>query len=263
MVYNRCVGTRFCSNNCPYKVRRFNFANYAHEEMRPPIARNPDVTARTRGVMEKCTFCVQRIVEARIAHDRDGVPERTTTACAAACPTQAFTFGDLNDKESEVVKRKQSPIDYPLLPEESTYPRVTYEARIRNRERGGQGLMPTLGRPRSRAARRSRTRPPARTGAQPLHRGHSSRPARPRPRSPTGSASIALRPHTPLWWWGELRRRAGAARARRDVGRLAVRQRHRRVRQRLAGDVGLPDPALRLVDRASPPAAPSSRRCSS
>ena len=138
MVYNRCVGTRFCSNNCPYKVRRFNFANYVHEEMRPPIARNPDVTARTRGVMEKCTFCVQRIVEARIAHDRDGVPERTNTACAAACPTGVFTFGDLNDKESEVAKRKRSPIDYPLLPGESTYPRVTYEARIRNTNKGAK-----------------------------------------------------------------------------------------------------------------------------
>ena len=85
--------------------------------------------------MEKCTFCVQRIVEARIAHDRDGVPEQATTACQAACPTQVFTFGDLNDKASEVVKRKQSPIDYPLLPEISTYPRVTYEARIRNRNK--------------------------------------------------------------------------------------------------------------------------------
>ncbi len=88
--------------------------------------------------MEKCTFCVQRIVEARIAHDRDGVPEQATTACAAACPTQVFAFGDLNDAGSDVVKRKQSPIDYPLLPEESTYPRVTYETRIRNRERGAK-----------------------------------------------------------------------------------------------------------------------------
>ncbi len=136
MVYNRCIGTRFCSNNCPYKVRRFNYANWVAEEMRPPIARNPDVTARTRGVMEKCTFCVQRIVESRIAHDRDGTPERVTTACQAACPTGVFSFGDLNDKTSDVVKRKQSPLDYPLLPEESTYPRVTYEARIRNRNRG-------------------------------------------------------------------------------------------------------------------------------
>jgi molybdopterin-containing oxidoreductase family iron-sulfur binding subunit len=135
MVYNRCIGTRFCSNNCPYKVRRFNFANWVADEMRPPIARNPDVTARTQGVMEKCTFCVQRIAEARIAHDRDGVPERAVTACQAACPTQAFSFGDINDKTSEVTKRKQSPIDYPLLPEISTFPRVTYEARIRNRNK--------------------------------------------------------------------------------------------------------------------------------
>jgi molybdopterin-containing oxidoreductase family iron-sulfur binding subunit len=137
MVYNRCIGTRFCSNNCPYKVRRFNYANWVADEMRPPIARNPDVSARTRGVMEKCTFCVQRIVEARIAHDRDGVAEQATTACQAACPTQVFTFGDLNDKESEVARRKQSPIDYKLLPETSTYPRVSYEARIRNRNEEG------------------------------------------------------------------------------------------------------------------------------
>ncbi|MDT7950023.1 MAG: 4Fe-4S dicluster domain-containing protein [Acetobacteraceae bacterium] len=133
MVYNRCIGTRFCSNNCPYKVRRFNYANWVAEEMRPPIARNPDVTARTRGVMEKCTFCVQRIVDARIAHDRDGVPERATTACQAACPTQAIVFGDIRDADAAVTARKQSPIDYPLLPEVSTFPRVTYEARIRNR----------------------------------------------------------------------------------------------------------------------------------
>ncbi len=132
MVYNRCVGTRFCSNNCPYSVRRFNYAAYAHEEHRPPIARNPDVTVRTRGVMEKCSFCIQRIAEARIATDRDGVQEQATTACQAACPTQAFTFGNLNDPASDVVHRKQSPINYPLLPETSTFPRVTYEARIRN-----------------------------------------------------------------------------------------------------------------------------------
>lgn len=135
MIYNRCVGTRFCSNNCPYKVRRFNYANWVHLEMRPPIARNPDVTARTRGVMEKCTFCVQRIAQARIAHDRDGVKEQAITACAAACPTEAFAFGNLNDKESEVAERKRSPIDYPLLPETSTYPRVTYETRILNRNK--------------------------------------------------------------------------------------------------------------------------------
>ncbi|MBV9750722.1 MAG: 4Fe-4S dicluster domain-containing protein [Acetobacteraceae bacterium] len=131
-VYNRCVGTRFCSNNCPYKVRRFNFGPYARDEHRPPIARNPDVTVRARGVMEKCTFCVQRIAQARILHDRDGVPEQAVTACQAACPTQVFSFGDLNDKASDVSRRKQSPLDYALLPDQQTHPRLTYEARVRN-----------------------------------------------------------------------------------------------------------------------------------
>ena len=132
MVYNRCVGTRYCSNNCPYKVRRFNYGPYAQEEQRPPAARNPDVSVRARGVMEKCTFCVQRIADARIRADRDGVPERTVTACQAACPTQAFTFGDLADPAADVVARKRSPLDYALLAERSTKPRVTYEGRITN-----------------------------------------------------------------------------------------------------------------------------------
>ncbi len=132
MVYNRCVGTRYCSNNCPYKVRRFNFGPYARDEHRPPEARNPDVTVRARGVMEKCSFCVQRIAAARIAHDKDGTPEQVTTACQAACPTQAFTFGDLSDGGSAVVARKRSPLDYALLEDRHTNPRVTYEAKVRN-----------------------------------------------------------------------------------------------------------------------------------
>jgi molybdopterin-containing oxidoreductase family iron-sulfur binding subunit len=133
MVYNRCVGTRFCSNNCPYKVRRFNYFDFAQEEQRPPQARNPDVTVRGRGVMEKCTFCLQRIAEARIAADRDNQPVGDVkTACQAACPTQAFTFGNMAAPESEVAKRKQSPLDYALLADQNTHPRVTYEARIRN-----------------------------------------------------------------------------------------------------------------------------------
>ena len=136
MVYNRCVGTRFCSNNCPYKVRRFNYFAFAKEEHRPAISRNPDVTVRGRGVMEKCNFCLQRIAEARIAADRDGTPERVVTACQAACPTQAFTFGNLADAGSVVAQRKGSPLDYTLLPEEATFPRVTYEAKIRNRKSG-------------------------------------------------------------------------------------------------------------------------------
>jgi MoCo/4Fe-4S cofactor protein with predicted Tat translocation signal len=133
MVYNRCVGTRFCSNNCPYKVRRFNYFAYANEEHRAPEARNPDVTVRARGVMEKCTFCLQRIAEARISADRENRPVgEVKTACQAACPTQAFTFGNMADPDTEVAKRKQSPLDYALLADQNTHPRVTYEGRIRN-----------------------------------------------------------------------------------------------------------------------------------
>ncbi|HEX3348270.1 MAG TPA: 4Fe-4S dicluster domain-containing protein, partial [Acetobacteraceae bacterium] len=132
-VYNRCVGTRFCSNNCPYKVRRFNFGAWTADEPRPAISRNPDVTVRSRGVMEKCTFCVQRIAAARIAHDRDGTPEEAVTACQAACPTQVFTFGNINDAGAEVTKRKASPLDYALLADQNTHPRLTYEGKIRNR----------------------------------------------------------------------------------------------------------------------------------
>jgi molybdopterin-containing oxidoreductase family iron-sulfur binding subunit len=133
MVYNRCIGTRFCSNNCPYKVRRFNYFGFAQEERRSPQARNPDVTVRGRGVMEKCTFCLQRIAEARIAADRDNRPVgEVRTACQAACPTQAFTFGNLAAPDSAEAQRKQSPLTYALLEDQNTHPRVTYEARIRN-----------------------------------------------------------------------------------------------------------------------------------
>lgn len=143
MVYNRCIGTRFCSNNCPYKVRRFNYFAFAKEERRPAEARNPEVTVRARGVMEKCTFCIQRIAQARIVADRENQPVGTVvTACQAACPTQAITFGNLADEYSEVARRKKSPLDCILLEEQNTQPRVTYEARIRNPNpsiEGGRG----------------------------------------------------------------------------------------------------------------------------
>ena len=134
MVYNRCVGTRFCSNNCPYKVRRFNYFAFTDEERRPAVSRNPDVTVRARGVMEKCTFCLQRIAAARIDADADNRPvgaEEVQTACQAACPTQAFTFGNMAEG-GQVAERKKSPLTYALLDEQDTKPRVTYEARIRN-----------------------------------------------------------------------------------------------------------------------------------
>jgi Fe-S-cluster-containing dehydrogenase component/anaerobic selenocysteine-containing dehydrogenase len=136
MVYNRCVGTRFCSNNCPYKVRRFNFYGYAGRENRPALSWNPDVTVRDRGVMEKCTYCIQRIREGKIAADRDDRPiadGEIVTACQQACPTAAIVFGDLNDPASAVRKRKASPLDYALLGELNTRPRTTYAARVVNR----------------------------------------------------------------------------------------------------------------------------------
>lgn len=133
MVYNRCIGTRFCSNNCPYKVRRFNFHGYGYQQDRPPGSWNPDVTVRGRGVMEKCTYCVQRIAEERVAADRENRPERTIkTACQQACPTQAFTFGNLRDQNSGVIERKRSPLDFAMLEDQNTKPRTTYEALVRN-----------------------------------------------------------------------------------------------------------------------------------
>jgi molybdopterin-containing oxidoreductase family iron-sulfur binding subunit len=136
MVYNRCVGTRYCSNNCPYKVRRFNFleySNYATESLK--LGRNPEVTVRTRGVMEKCTYCVQRIRAAQVAAEIDGRPLRdgdVLTACQAVCPASAIHFGDLNDPKSDAAKLRHDPRNYSLLEELGTRPRTTYLKSIRN-----------------------------------------------------------------------------------------------------------------------------------
>jgi molybdopterin-containing oxidoreductase family iron-sulfur binding subunit len=142
MVYNRCVGTRYCSNNCPYKVRRFNFFNYRDHfkgeyylEQPAPMVSNPEVTVRSRGVMEKCTFCVQRIVEGR----QEAIQNQTTfngsnvvTACQEACPANAIAFGNMNDHDSEVSRLREHDLGFYVLEQLDTKPNVTYLAKLRN-----------------------------------------------------------------------------------------------------------------------------------
>ena len=136
MVYNRCVGTRYCSNNCPYKVRRFNFYLYSDWNTQSLYGvRNPDVTVRSRGVMEKCSYCVQRIQEMKIQTEKQNRRIRdleVLTACQQVCPTEAITFGNLNDKGSKVAKAQALPRNYGLLDDLNTRPRTTYLGYVRN-----------------------------------------------------------------------------------------------------------------------------------
>jgi molybdopterin-containing oxidoreductase family iron-sulfur binding subunit len=140
MTYNRCIGTRYCSNNCPYKVRKFNYFNF-HEDLKDEknqvqqMVYNPEVTVRFRGVMEKCTYCVQRIQEGKFRASRENRPLRdgeVTTACQDSCPTQAIIFGDLNDPDSQVAKLKANTRDYAMLEELNVRPRTTYLAMVKN-----------------------------------------------------------------------------------------------------------------------------------
>jgi molybdopterin-containing oxidoreductase family iron-sulfur binding subunit len=136
MVYNRCVGTRYCSNNCPYKVRRFNFLLYSDFETESlKLSRNPDVSVRSRGVMEKCSYCVQRITAARIEADKENRPIRdgeVVTACQQACPASAITFGNMNDPASKVAKLHAQERTYQVLADQNTRPRTRYVAEVLN-----------------------------------------------------------------------------------------------------------------------------------
>jgi molybdopterin-containing oxidoreductase family iron-sulfur binding subunit len=140
-VYNRCVGTRYCSNNCPYKVRRFNWFDYDHGDDMHRLVLNPDITVRERGVMEKCSLCVQRIQEAKIEAKKRGIPVQDgeiQTACAQSCPANAIIFGDMNDTNSRLSQQLKNPRYYRVLEDLGVRPSVGYMTQVRNKDERGE-----------------------------------------------------------------------------------------------------------------------------
>ena len=138
-VYNRCVGTRYCSNNCPYKVRRFNWFDYEHGDTMQKLVLNPDISVRERGIMEKCSLCVQRIQDVKIQAKKEGRTIRDgeiQPACAQSCPSKAIVFGDMNDPKSQLVKQMNNPRHYGVLEEIGVRPSVGYMTLVHNREEG-------------------------------------------------------------------------------------------------------------------------------
>ena len=259
MVYNRCVGTRYCSNNCPYKVRRFNFLLY--QDWNTPslwLQRNPDVTVRSRGVMEKCTYCVQRINHARVAaklEDRQIRDGEVVTACQSACPTEAIVFGNINDPNSRVARLKASSLNYALLAELNSRPRTTYMAIVRNPNTelepatghggGGRSLMAAAqGHPHDRAAAVSedalRVPPPV------IAPGHTF-----------ASVTDKISAHRPDEADADrlvprLRDRVRVPDAAERHDRPPADDGHRHLGQQRAGRVGVRHHQLRLVDRHRP-----------
>jgi molybdopterin-containing oxidoreductase family iron-sulfur binding subunit len=157
MTYNRCIGTRYCANNCPYKVRRFNWLDYTKADIWPAnqprlqeesvpfmadnltrMVLNPDVTVRSRGVIEKCSFCVQRIQEGKLTAKTEGrllTDRDVKTACQTSCPTGAITFGDMNDKKGDLTAKLESPLNYIALEEINVRSSVTYTMKVNNRDK--------------------------------------------------------------------------------------------------------------------------------